>query len=77
MADKFEDWLSPMNKMIWMKAFKAKETKVVLRDGRKFTVDYNKRPGEIYVKSNHGYVPSGYFDEKKVMHTQWILETTS
>ena len=77
-ANKYEDWLSPMNRMVWMKAFKAKETTVTLRDGRKFIIDYDKRPGQIFVKPASGtYVPRGYFDEKKVTNHLWVLETSS
>ena len=74
-----EDWLSPLNKMIIQKAVKAKETSVTIRDGRKFTLDYEKRGSEGLVlikphKHSGSFVPMGYFDIKKISHLSWLSE---
>ena len=40
-AVKQDNWMSPLNKVIWYKAFKARATRVTIRDGRKFILDYD------------------------------------
>lgn len=69
-----EDWLSPMNKLIWMKAFKAKRTEVTVRDGRKFTIQYKKRNNVdiVHIRPVVGLVPMGYFELWKVTSSSWL-----
>lgn len=76
MTETGEDWLNPMNKLIWIKAFRAKQTTVAIRDGRKFTVRYFDRKGvpTIHVKPVDGFVPMGYFEYKKVTHNSWLSD---
>lgn len=69
-----EDWLSPMNRIIWIKAFRAKDTEVTLRDGRKFIMDYGKKPGVVFVKAKDERVPRGSFELEKVTHNSWLTE---
>ena len=73
-----EDWLSPLNRIIWMAAFRKKEQTVTLRDGRKFVIDYDRRPGEVFVKPAKGsgdLVPRGFFNLKKVTENVWLAES--
>jgi hypothetical protein len=74
---KKEDWLSPMNRLLWQKAFKSKVATVTLRDGRKFNLDYEKKNGFVSVTlaDKSSYVPRGTFDLKKVTHSSWLSET--
>jgi hypothetical protein len=71
-----EDWLSPMNKLIWIKAFKAKATTVTLRDGRKFRAWYTQRDNVpiVEVHPMEGRVPMGYFELKKVTDHSWLSD---
>lgn len=82
---KHEDWMSPLNKVIWMRAFRKKETEVTLRDGRKFEINYDVRPlvypttGEtfelVHVQPSDGkFAPSGYFRLKVVTDPDWVKE---
>ena len=80
---KHEDWMTPLNKIIWMRAFKAKATEVTLRDGRKFIINYDVEPlllkttGEkrvlCHVKPADGSLaPRGYIDLKEATHNEWL-----
>ena len=80
---KHEDWMSPLNKVIWMRAFRKKQTEVTLRDGRKFEINYNVRPlvfastGEkfdlVHVQPADGtFAPCGYFRLKEVTDPRWV-----
>lgn len=71
-----EDWLSPMNKLIWIKAFKAKQTQVTVRDGRKFTIQYKKRNNVdiVFIRPVVGSVPMGFFELRKVTEPSWLEE---
>jgi hypothetical protein len=72
-----EDWLNPMNKLIWIKAFKAKSPTVTLRDGRKFTIKYKQRKGVdiVEVRPVEGMVPLGFFELKQVTDNSWLDDT--
>jgi len=37
---KNENWLTPTNKVLWMKAFRSRAEHVELRDGRRFQIKY-------------------------------------
>ena len=69
-----EDWLSPMNKLIWMKAFKARSNHATLRDGRKFKIKYKHRnKTEIaQVSPVQGLVPMGSFELRSVTDSSWL-----
>lgn len=69
-----EDWLSPMNKLIWIKAFKAKAKSVTLRDGRKFKIEYKQRNETDIVVVNpvKGRIPMGSFELKSVTESTWL-----
>lgn len=74
MVTKRTNWQDPLNQIEFKKAFKAKATEVTLRDGQKFTVEYEYR--EEYgnqvlyawvktVKQQHRdsrFAPSGWFN---------------
>lgn len=78
-----ETWLSPMNKVIWLRAFRERATRVTLRDGRKFKVRYSQEkfpasdPPEEYawVAPLYGYVPCGWFQMSKCTDTTWLTES--
>lgn len=79
-----EDWLSPLNRIDWYRAFKARDRIVTLRDGRRFEIDYDhmemiKSTGEkrklVHVRPADGRLsPRGFFDLKEVTSKQWITE---
>ena len=75
-AENRTGWMSPINKLIWMKAFIGKQPEVTLNDGRKFIVDYDRIPGKVWVtpKKKHDFVPCGWFDYKKVTDKGWLDE---
>ena len=78
-----EDWLSPLNRVLWVQAFKARKTKIKLRDGREFKINYDVRPLHykttdekfdlVHVQPMDGkFVPSGYFRLDVVTNIAWI-----
>lgn len=82
---KREDWMSPLNKVIWMNAFRSKKKQVTIRDGRKFDITYDVRP--LYYKTtgetrplarvtctNGESAPMGFFDLTVVTDPQWVTE---
>jgi hypothetical protein len=78
-----ESWLSPMNRAIWVKAFRNRDKKVKLRNGREFEIRYGiqhrfKASEEVeenaFVKPVKGFAPCGYFRMSKVTDEQWITE---
>lgn len=71
-----EDWLSPMNKLIWFEAFTKRLTHVKLRDGRKFTITYKHTPDYEVAKVAPmvGYIPRGTFELKIVTNLLWLTE---
>ena len=71
-----EDWMSPLNKIIWLKAFRAKQTEVTIRDGRRFRLDYDRIPGKVWVSfDGAAFHPCGWFDLKKVTNQLWLQDT--
>lgn len=77
MQDNREDWMSPLNKIIWLNAFRKRNTRVRLRDGRVFSVDYDQIPGKAWVdgQPHSGEVcPCGWFDLKRVTDDQFLVE---
>lgn len=79
-----EDWLSPMNKLIWIRAFKNKEREVTLRDGRQFKISYSMEsffsaePAQEYawVECKKEGAPRGWFRMSKVTSSEWVNEET-
>ena len=69
------DWLSPLNRIEIHKAVKKGATKVTLDRGRVFLLDYEIRPGEVYIKPEYGLVPQGYFNVKRIKDVEWLATT--
>jgi hypothetical protein len=73
-----ENWLSPLNKMIWVKAFQNRATEMTIRDGRKFTIKYSTQrlygePADMaWVRSEQFDGPCGWFPVKKVLDPIWL-----
>jgi len=75
--------MSPMNRIIWQKAFRERSRTVTLRDGRKYTIRYTARRFGIsrtfidvaFIFPYKGYAPCGYFSMKKVLDKGWITES--
>ena len=80
-----ENWLSPPNRIIWLKAFKAKAKEVEIRDGRKFSIKYfenstifgKEKADYVKVTPKTGFAPMAYFNMSKVTDTLWLTETDS
>lgn len=66
------NWQDPLNQILFKNAFKAQATEVTLRDGRKFSIEYETRKGELmaYVKiikqqyADSSVAPAGWFNVK-------------
>lgn len=72
---KLEDWMSPLNRIIWLNAFRRRATEVTLRDGRKFSVDYTQKPGKAWVDIIGGSThPCGWFDLERVTNELFLSE---
>jgi len=81
------EWLNPLNRLIWQRAFKAKEPTMTLRNGQKFSITYdcNGRMGKAWVQIVKGYeksgfdpfTPCGWFDYKEVTDPQWVKGDSS
>lgn len=78
MTDTVENWMSPLNKLIWIKAFRKKQTSVTLRDGRRFELDFERTPGKVLIypavtaTGHDTIVPRGWFDLDRVTDDQWL-----
>jgi hypothetical protein len=65
-------WMSPLNKIIFHKAFVARQKEVQIGDGRQFNIDYSKRPGFAWVSPiGADYIPAGWFDMSRVTKKDW------
>lgn len=82
------NWLDPLNKIIWQKAFRERATEMTLRDGRVFTIRYKtmcpfgdseaRRKGVVV---DYAWVqpkgtlgpPCGWFQVKDVLNPDWRL----
>lgn len=77
---KTESWLSPMNKAIWIKAFRNKEKSATIRDGRKFTIRYStkthfgQKKEMALVTPTSGFAPSGWFELARVVDQLWMTQ---
>jgi hypothetical protein len=82
-----ESWLSPPNRIIWIKAFREKATTVTIRDGRKFNIRYRKNvepfsksdPNDEWalVSPDKGYAPMAWFKLSTVTDQVWLTEPDS
>jgi hypothetical protein len=91
LMSKTEDWMSPLNRIIWLVAFRKKQTKVTIRDGREFSCEYghkltHKVSGEtidlvkvdpIPAIGQNPFVPCGYFNMKTVTDVAWLSEKSN
>ena len=77
--------MSPLNRIIWMRASKARKTEVTIRDGRRFLINYDVRPIHfpasnvvrklVHIKPADGkFAPSGYFNLDHVQTVDWVKE---
>ena len=81
------EWLNPLNRLIWQKTFKAKQTSMTLRNGQKFNIsyDHNGRTGKVWVQIAKGhakpgfdnFTPCGWFDYDEVCDSTWITKDGS
>lgn len=84
MPEATEYWLSPMNRVRWLKAFRSKAKVCTLRDGRKFKIRYERKKlfshnGMVdiaVVTPTKGFVPTGQFRMEKVTDKSWIMESS-
>lgn len=77
-----ESWMSPMNRIRWYRAFKARATSVTIRDGRRFNIYYieqnvglEKTAVKLAVVKpvpGEGFVPCGKFRLEKVTDRAWV-----
>jgi hypothetical protein len=67
-------WMNPLNKLIWIEAFRKKRTLVTLPGGMVFKCDYKKKPGLVWVcpANTKIPVPCGWFDLDVVTKESWI-----
>jgi hypothetical protein len=71
-----DNWMNPLNRIVWFKAFKAKQQEVQISDGRQFRVDYSRQPGKIWIEPiGSSLVPCGWFDAKRVSDKTWLEGT--
>lgn len=72
------EWLDPLTKLEFFKAFRAKATQLTTKDGRRYKLDYEKEKGKVHVtpiaspQHPSPFVPRGLFDLKVVTHDDWI-----
>jgi hypothetical protein len=72
---KRENWMSPLNRIIWLNAFKARQTNVIVRDGRRFTLDYTQRSGHVWVSIEPpDHHPCGWFDLENMVDELFLTE---
>lgn len=70
-----EDWMSPLNRIIWLNAFRQKKKIVRLRDGRRFSIDYDQIPGKAWVDCIDDFAcPCGWFDMGRVTNDLFLSE---
>lgn len=82
------EWLDPLNKLIWQKAFRERATTMTLRNGKKYKIRYEKRNvrslddrlngiTEMAWVQLDGWVgngPCGWFRVNEVLNPYWISE---
>lgn len=71
-----ENWLNPLNKLLFVKAFKNKANTCIIRDGRTFKLSYEQKTmyGElkdvVHITSISG--PSALFLMERVLDETWL-----
>jgi hypothetical protein len=79
------NWLDPLNKMIWQRAFKARAKDMTLRDGRVFKIRYEPgkdregKPVTMAWVQVDGWVtngPCGWFVVEKVLDPTWVRDVS-
>jgi hypothetical protein len=80
-----ENWLSPMNRIRWIRAFRTRAMRVTLRDGRRFSIRYTSQnigvSGEsvkvaVVSPADGSFFPSGNFRLSKVVNRDWVTEAS-
>jgi hypothetical protein len=75
------NWTDPLNRLIWQQAFKTRAKSMTLRDGKKYTIEYESGinlDGEKVTKAwvqIDGWVgngPCGWFTVEKVLSPEWV-----
>jgi hypothetical protein len=67
------NWMSPLNKVIFYRAFREKRAEVQINDGRTFSINYEQRPGYAWVEHiGKEKIPCGWYDLKVVTNKSWI-----
>jgi hypothetical protein len=69
------DWMGPLNRLVWFRAFKTRAKTVRLADGRTFTLNYTEKPGKVVIRPKKGFVPCGTFELDRVTHLDWLSES--
>jgi hypothetical protein len=65
--------MGPLNKIVWIKAFRRKQTLVTLPGNMTFNCDYEERPGFVWVSpASNELTPCGWFDLDIVTKQSWI-----
>lgn len=66
------DWLNPMNRIVFHNAVKNRTKRVRLGDGRVFLLDYKLKPGHVRIQVDGHFAPMGWFELSKVEQPEWI-----
>ena len=73
-AERYHDWLNPLNKIVLIEAFKNK-AKTVTLDDREFTINYKKRDGYAWIQPKEGAsVPCGWFKMDHSVTAEWLMK---
>ena len=73
------NWTNPLDRITWQRAFKARANMMILRDGKKYTIEYEpavdldgNKVTKAWVKIADGVAPCGWFTVEKVLKPSWI-----
>ena len=74
------NWTNPLNRLIWQRAFKARASSMILRDGKTYTIEYEeghvdvegKKVTKAWVKIADNVAPCGWFTVEKVLSPSWV-----
>lgn len=73
------NWTNPLDRLTWQKTFRTRATRMTLRDGKEYIIEY--RPGvdrdgqkvtKAWVKIADGIAPCGWFTVEKVLSKGWV-----
>lgn len=67
----------PMNRIIWQRAIRAKQTTLVTRQGKRFDLDYDKIPDKVWFRVTptgkaSPLAPCGWLTIDKVLDSAWL-----